>query len=158
MAAQEPSSDEDNDDGDDDAMFCVRPSSAVGGIAGWDLDDDKPTVAITDGHESPDREVLVRSLKKRHQRTPPSPSQTVKTVRHRERGEDEDDGARPLRLGGSGRGFPAHVSARLEEKFKTTTHPTAEEVKLIGQPLGLTGEQVRVWFMNRRARGKKSRM
>jgi len=153
MAAQEPSSDEDNDDGDDDAMFCVRPSSAVGGIAGWDLDDDKPIVAITDAKESSDREIQVRSLKRR-QRTPPSPSRTVKTVRNR----GEDDGARQLVLGGSRRGFPAHVCARLEEKFKTTTHPTAEEAKVIGQPLGLTGEQVRVWFMNHRARRKKSQM
>ena len=68
MAAQEPSSDEDGDDGDgdDDAIFCVRPSGAVG-IAGWELDDDKPAAAITDG------KVLVPTLKRRRNRSKSPP-------------------------------------------------------------------------------------
>ena len=57
------------------------------------------------------------------------------------------------RGGGGGGRFPDEVRSKLETKFGSVTHPSAEEAEVIGQPLGLNAHQVKVWFMNRRNRG-----
>ena len=61
------------------------------------------------------------------------------------------------RGGGRGGRFPDEVRSKLETKFRSVTHPSAEEAEVIGQPLGLNAHQVKVWFMNRRNRGREKK-
>lgn len=111
-----------------------------------------PTSPVKGGRVSIPRSPKTSGAKKRKRPSPNTPRSSTKKAQARA----ATPGSTP-RAGGSAsrRRLSEETRAKLERKFATTTHPTAEQATAIGQPHGLSGHQVKVWFSNRRAKEKR---